>query len=785
VQEAANAQQLQKDKDHNEAMRQANDAAFKLQLRSYIEFLTFKQNADQADLDAEIANQAERVKLASETQAKLAALTTVGGIPAAERVRREAQTKEAEKATIEAQTKLNALTEKRALNQQNFDNLIRLSNLQQEKDIRQLDIAYAELKGHVEDALKAQVAEQFRDKLIALGQAQEFITKKLTDSTAKLTAEQRVELQQARARNQTEIDRIGSIQRVQDALDVMKVAEQFVTDSKQKQKDLEDDLSFQVNFRGKQELDAIRARLQGEDQLKQRLLTSRDIVQSEIDRLQKLGEDVPKQLQKFVDSMNLQIKGLAELDFTDQFKLAQQQFDKFNDARIAKINDVERAVAHRDISEIEGLIAVRKANGEYVKDLEDQVVVLQQIAAASNDPRLQQQAENARQTAEDVRAATDEFKNFGKALRSASIDSLQKNLESFFSSFTDRTKTAREKILDLFKGIEQSIVDFIAKDFSRRIVESIFGSPEDQQQGVGGLIGAVKRLLGIGGEAGAGGAGGAIAGAVGDTGQTAAATAAATSLTAGATAAGTAMATGGTAAGTAMTAGAAGLTASLTGASAEWLTSVTTSSATLLTSLTTAATALSTSITGAGTAFSAAVVAAAQAFAAIIVGSASASTAASTAGSLGSSLGSGIGDFAVGDFVAAQPQGRVIRVAEAGFPEAVLTTDPRHAARQANILREYLSRTKGLFGRIPNFAEGGFATPRQAELSMLSSLSGSSAPSPSAVNAANAAHRQRNLRVILVSNEDEARNWFNSPEGDQVLVEKLTRNRPVIRRLAN
>jgi hypothetical protein len=49
--------------------------------------------------------------------------------------------------------------------------------------------------------------------------------------------------------------------------------------------------------------------------------------------------------------------------------------------------------------------------------------------------------------------------------------------------------------------------------------------------------------------------------------------------------------------------------------------------------------------------------------------------------------------------------GKLIQVAEGGYAEVVLSTDPKHRTRSAGLLGDYLKRTK----LIPQFAAGGFS----------------------------------------------------------------------------
>jgi len=67
----------------------------------------------------------------------------------------------------------------------------------------------------------------------------------------------------------------------------------------------------------------------------------------------------------------------------------------------------------------------------------------------------------------------------------------------------------------------------------------------------------------------------------------------------------------------------------------------------------------------------------------------------------------------------ATPGGRLIRVAEAGYDEVVLTTDPKHRGRTSRLLGQFLMRTglapdfgsavlEGALAGVHSFGAGGF-----------------------------------------------------------------------------
>ena len=132
--------------------------------------------------------------------------------------------------------------------------------------------------------------------------------------------------------------------------------------------------------------------------------------------------------------------------------------------------------------------------------------------------------------------------------------------------------------------------------------------------------------------------------------------------------------------------------------------------------------------------------------------------------------------------------GGMVHIVEGGYPEAVLTTDPKYANRQVQILKAYLKQTKGLFGRIPKFEAGGMITPRQTELDLLNSIDRSPSvlsgiPEAALANGGGGVTELK-LRQILTS-DDMVENYLNSPQGETVIIDKLMKNAHVLRRLTS
>lgn len=726
---SANAEKLAaKQKTANDALLEANERSFALQLISYRQYLEERARLTQENLDVEIVATLEAVTRARAAQSQLLKAATKSGIPEAERTKRKAQVAEQEEKAVRAETRLAELEARRIQIAEALKQALAESAIQQEKDVRQLAIEFAELDGKIEDALNTATIERFRESLLQLGKSQDLLNKQLAAAKKAGNKDRQVEIENALKLNQSQIDLIELIKEQEFASNKLVAAQEFVRRAKDKQAELERQIGFEVENRGLKEGDAIRKRLEGERKLADSLRVVRDLIQSEIDQLNAKGVNPPQALLDFIRDTNAAIQGLGELPFSEQFRLVEKEFNRINDERIRKIQDVERAVRNRTIAEVEGQIIIRKLNNQYTADLEAQLVLLRQIAEASGQEGLKRQADDAAETVKDTK---DQVADLGRQIESAGKDAFRSGLGTFFKDLITRAKSGTDAILDLLNSVADRVTEIISENLADKLFKSLFGDGESR-----GFFAKI-------------GLGGAVQGA------TQAAAASSALATAG-TAAGTALTTGGTAAGTALTTGGA-----------------------------TAATTLVSSITAAAASFAATVAAAGAAFAAAVSSAAAANAF------------SGVGNFIPGNAAAtglfpAVPGG-AYKFVEGGYPEAVLTTDPKHAARQFRILRAYLAETKGLFGRIkgsviPGFESGAFITPRQTEMNLLDSIT--RGPSPvstmplAALARAGGGVSEVRLRQILVA-EGLKEEFINSPELETVIVTVLHKNQHVISRMGN
>lgn len=700
----------------NEVLLEENENSFRLQLTSYRAYLSERARLTSANIGLEIDAQRTQVATFKDEEGRARERALKSGIGAAERTRAEAQATEAANKRQQAETEVLRLQERQRDATRLFRQSLAEAQQQQVKDIRQLDVEFAELTGRIEDALNTATVEKFRERLEALGRGQKRINEELQLARLAHDADDVERLETASRLNQSQIDLIELITQQEFATNKLAAANEFVRRAKDRQSELERQITEDVEFRGLTEDEALRRRLEGERKLANSLRVVRDLVQSQVDALNAQAVKPPQALIDFIRETNDAIRGLGELTFSEQFQLVEKEFNRLNDERLRRIAEVERAVRERDIAEIEGMLIIRRINGEYEGDLQRQIDLLKAIATRSNDTGLQKQAADLEQTAKD---ANSQLADFDRQLRSTSIDALRDGFTEFFTSLTDRTKTAREKLLDLVNSVAARIQQVIAENLSEKLIESLFGTGEE---GAGGLLAAVKRVFGSGSESAANVGAEAVshgAEAVEHTAVTAA-------LTTGATVAGT----------------------------------------TLIASMATAATS-----------FASAVIAAGAAFASVVAGAASAQS----LGGLGSALGAATGLFP------AVPGG-MYRVVEGGYPEAVITTDPKYAVRQVNILRELIQRTKGFGGRmpVPDFAMGGIVSRETAEANLLNSINRTPAFMPRLSDAqieTAAGAAAMNLRIVnQVSSRELTRPYVTSEEGTRDYLNIISGNANEIRR---
>lgn len=736
--------QIAIEKSKNKELLRLNDSRFRQELISYQEFIGERSRLQQIEIQGEIDRQRKIAELAAADAARQQ--QRAGVTKGAEAIRARAAERQSLAKKVEAETKILDLQSRQKDIASDAENDLREFNRDRLKDFRELSRELDEILGKEKAAGEAAVDERFRDTLRELSNEKKSLLKRETlilDVKVNLATLRGVEdeigrqiqdtntslerreelltelndfneqtlalekklatLQGSRSEKQIDDDTtfIENAKKRFKGVVALRAAQEEISRAEERQLNLERDLAFQVNFRGLSERQAVQQRLEGEKLVRAEILKQQASLEAVIATLQQAGLEIPLGLIEGVKRFEVVAKGLGESSFSEQFKLAEIDLGKVADELGNKIADVERAIRSRTISEVEGRLIIRRLNGEYVGELEKQLEVLKEIAAASGDESLRRQAASAQQSVRDTRAAADELENFSAQLESVAVDSFADSLSQLFKDLRDNTESATQDILNFLNNIAARVGDFIAENFARQIAESLF--PDPSKGGSGGLLSTIKGLFGFGG------GDGAATGALG----------------------------------------------------------VTAASTTFSTSVATSAVTFATTVTAAG-----------AAFAATVAGSAIGS-------SVGSSL-AGFAGFARGDIIIpAAPNGRVIRVAEGGHPEAVLTSDPRYALQQAAILRQFLRMTRGLSGHfksVPEFAEGGIITARDAEANLLASLASSRTPSLASLVPTELAGRgdsspSVNFRNInLFDRREMVRGHLRSAEGARDILNVISEN---------
>ncbi len=131
----------------------------------------------------------------------------------------------------------------------------------------------------------------------------------------------------------------------------------------------------------------------------------------------------------------------------------------------------------------------------------------------------------------------------------------------------------------------------------------------------------------------------------------------------------------------------------------------------------------------------------------------------------------GLAGHASGGMIPATAGGQLIQVAEGGFAELVLSTDPKHKSRSANLLGQYMKRTN----IIPRFAMGDWVEPAGGSMAGLSSLTvDRSSRSNHVTN--NYGQQAKRISIDIAPFMERARNGYSQPRSKGQAIQHLFRN---------
>ncbi len=433
-----------------------------------------------------------------------------------------------------------------------------------------------------------------------------------------------------------------------------------------------------------------------------------------------------------VDLTTLQTR-LQELpqpvrDLIDLLDIGIKRAQIFEQSKLVGTLQTELGIREDTIQQkvLDGVISERQARAEIVALQQKYKGLLLDILAGelAKAQAIQDQDEIGR-----IEGQINAVKRLGIAIDEVGVQinqSLFSDLESGLGDIFISARKGLDGIAQAAKNLGLSLLDSLNRLAAKSLVEKIFTPifKPDAESTKGTPGGFLSKIFGLSPKASG-----------------------AAALSAAGTTAGTALTTGGTAAASALTTGAA------------------TAGASLVASITSAAAAFAASVAAAGATFAASV------------------GVSGAAQGIGGGLGSALGAAATGMFPAVP--GGAIHFVEGGFPEAILTTDPRHAARQVQILKSYLKQTKGLFGRIPGFAEGGIISPRQTEMDLLGSIN--RAPSllsnmPDLALAGPSAPSVNLRNINMIDRREMVRGYLRSAEGTRDIINVISENAPDIGR---
>ncbi len=197
----------------------------------------------------------------------------------------------------------------------------------------------------------------------------------------------------------------------------------------------------------------------------------------------------------------------ASLKMVDQLERAQVAQAEFNQLAEQGARVQERLRLAEELaavsqysgaaSELQTMSAVSAARQQAVREQEQIVKGLEQVAAASQNPALLVQAEAARSALEKLRAESDLL---GKKFQTIFVD----NMSNALADFVTGAKSAKEAFKAFADGVVQQITRMAAEAVSMQLYQALMGGGEGgggiipgkvaQSGGGGGILGALVKL---------------------------------------------------------------------------------------------------------------------------------------------------------------------------------------------------------------------------------------------------------------------------------------------------
>lgn len=174
-----------------------------------------------------------------------------------------------------------------------------------------------------------------------------------------------------------------------------------------------------------------------------------------------------------IDALRQRVAAQAQINaLLQQAQIIQEQLANA-EARVQNERNLGAA------SELTGLQKTTAARQEALAQLERIAKAYSDIAAASNNPVLKQQAENFKRQVEDLAASADLVKQKFKQIG-------EEGLSTFFEDILNGTKSVKEAFEDMGRSILQSVNRLVAQDIASKIFSSF--KPSGGGGGSGGGI---------------------------------------------------------------------------------------------------------------------------------------------------------------------------------------------------------------------------------------------------------------------------------------------------------
>ncbi len=427
---------------------------------SFRKYITDKHTFESGKIDNEIEEEKRKRK---ELQDQL----DKGGLKGSEQLKIQTQQVDIDKRIADLRAQQNKLT-----HETNAD--LEKSDVERILHARELNAQYLELTGHIKEASDIEIDLQFRDELqklsVAIKETKETLkgAKEIgnTDLADTLSSTvQSLEATKAIVENHKLLLKSkGAIAQVQNDINIAEDVFRATSD----------EIARQVEFEGEAEQEALDARLEAENKLKDVLQTALDTMKAQA----ALSPDIAKGLIASIAELETRIKSLGKIPLAEQFNTAQKSFDRLNDKRkndIQEILNLERLISPEQITHEEAIKRINRVNEKYKEDVKKILVILRQIAEASKNEDLINFVDRLNN---EVDESTEHVDEFDDEFKKTAANALSSGLVNMFTDIASGAKSAKDAALDFVRSFLAAIEQLIIKLLVTKALIAIFNAIE-------------------------------------------------------------------------------------------------------------------------------------------------------------------------------------------------------------------------------------------------------------------------------------------------------------------